>query len=482
MAKHSVSRIFNHCYDETNGYLKVSIPDVQVTIAPGDINLDVSAFVNQAGDDVDGMVVHTTDFAGYNRVGSPDDTVANAVFLKTTAAGALSIDVDGVYNVTTNADPDNIGLVACANAGTPADANQTIRLTGGTIAADALVSANSHGLDVRSYLYGYNGATWDRIDTVNTGQLKVTSYSSAGAALFDAAARAGYVYVTDGTNTQPTGDALARSIFVSVGDGTTTAVVETSGTKKALNVNVTDGTNDMPTMDAVARAGYQFITDGTNTMPTMDVVARAGFFQLTDGTNTANTMDAVGRAGYQYITDGTNTMPTMDVLTRAGFVTVTDGTTNVDILPLTSATTSAGLLSVAGEIVDFDTTGSDDPTPAIGILGASASGAIPLLCNADGSLKVDPTSSADFSANGEVLVPGAATRVQMTSVAAREVIIRAKTGNAGTIYVGDSAVAAANGYELVAGESIVLPLSANLNEIYIDTNNNGDGVRYIINN
>jgi len=34
-------------------------------------------------------------------------------------------------------------------------------------------------------------------------------------------------------------------------DGTTEVVVETDGTKKALNINLTDGTNDMPTMDTV---------------------------------------------------------------------------------------------------------------------------------------------------------------------------------------------------------------------------------------
>ena len=37
-------------------------------------------------------------------------------------------------------------------------------------------------------------------------------------------------------------------------------------------------------MDAAGRAGFQKITDGTNTMPTLDAVGRRGYIQLTDGT------------------------------------------------------------------------------------------------------------------------------------------------------------------------------------------------------
>jgi len=78
------------------------------------------------------------------------------------------------------------------------------------------------------------------------------------------------VNITDGTYDMPTGDALARGIFVNIGDGTTTAVVETAGTKKALNVNISDGTNDMPTMDANSRAGFVQVTDGTREV---DIIA-----------------------------------------------------------------------------------------------------------------------------------------------------------------------------------------------------------------
>jgi hypothetical protein len=46
----------------------------------------------------------------------------------------------------------------------------------------------------------------------------------------DAAARAGYIFVTNGTQTLPTGDAAARKIFVAPTDGTNTATVKAAST------------------------------------------------------------------------------------------------------------------------------------------------------------------------------------------------------------------------------------------------------------
>ena len=62
----------------------------------------------------------------------------------------------------------------------------------------------------------------------------------------------------------------------------------------------------MPMLDAAARAGFFKLTDGTNVHPTADVAARAAFTKVTDGTNTMPTGDAIARAIYPLITDGTN--------------------------------------------------------------------------------------------------------------------------------------------------------------------------------
>ena len=74
-----------------------------------------------------------------------------------------------------------------------------------------------------------------------------------------------------------------------------------------LRVSVWKAANQMPAMDAAARPGFVKLTDGTNTAPTFDAAARAGFVKLTDGTNSAPTMDVAARKAFHAITDGTNT-------------------------------------------------------------------------------------------------------------------------------------------------------------------------------
>jgi hypothetical protein len=43
---------------------------------------------------------------------------------------SLNVDLDGVYNVSTNPDPDNVGLVISTRSAAPGDAEQTIKPTG----------------------------------------------------------------------------------------------------------------------------------------------------------------------------------------------------------------------------------------------------------------------------------------------------------------------------------------------------------------
>jgi|GEM_PF-3322540 len=121
--------------------------------------------------------------------------------------------------------------------------------------------------------------------------------------------------------------------FVKITDGITEPVVETSGTKKALNVNVTDGTNDMPTMDAVGRQGYVAITDGTDTLDIVDVGASNSGIPV-------GVFDASG-----------NRMPTMDDKTRKGVVQLTDGT-NVQAVTAAGAA-SADITSLGSNVINL---------------------------------------------------------------------------------------------------------------------------------
>jgi len=77
-------------------------------------------------------------------------------------SGDLTVDLDGIYNVSTNPTPDNVGAIFHNRAATPAVTDQVFRSTGGPL-ADAVVNANVHGIDANAFGMVYNGSTWDRV-------------------------------------------------------------------------------------------------------------------------------------------------------------------------------------------------------------------------------------------------------------------------------------------------------------------------------
>lgn len=119
---------------------------------------------------------------------TPSDGDSVAAFLRTSAgaltstgaAGALdvnitnaiSVDADGVYSGG-NTNPDNIGIIGHVRSATPADTDQTLRLTGGNPSSDDINPANVFALDTMSFLHGWDGSAWDRIG-VSGGALNVS--------------------------------------------------------------------------------------------------------------------------------------------------------------------------------------------------------------------------------------------------------------------------------------------------------------------
>lgn len=100
-------------------------------------------------------------------------------------ANTIQTAVDGVYDVVTNADPDNIGLVGHVRNATPGDAQQTLRLTGGSPGADNLDPANIFGIDSVSFLHGWDGAAWDRVG-ISSGALNVMAVGNVADDAVDA--------------------------------------------------------------------------------------------------------------------------------------------------------------------------------------------------------------------------------------------------------------------------------------------------------
>lgn len=100
-------------------------------------------------------------------------------------------------------------------------------------------------------------------------------------------------------------------------------------------------------------------------------------------------------------------------------------------------------------------------------------------------MAVEPwEGSHDTIGNGRTTVTtgGTAVQVSATSTACRQLVLTAETDNTGYIVVGSSTVVAAlatrAGTPLAAGDTLVLNMT-NLNQVYIDTTVDGDGVTYM---
>lgn len=80
--------------------------------------------------------------------------------------------------------------------------------------------------------------------------------------------------------------------------------------------------------------------------------------------------------------------------------------------------------------------------------------------------------------NGKTTVTAAGTRVPLGSGAIKSVTLRALVTNTGLIYVGNTTVSSANGFQLSKSETVSLDID-DLAKVNIDSSVNGEGVTYI---
>ena len=144
------------------------------TPASGNVVVAASApFVN--GEDAS---VHThldVYSATADGAGNPITSTGGALDINV-KSGDLSVDLNGIYNVSTNPTPDNVGIVLFDRGATPGISNQIFTPTGAKPASDAVDPANVWAQDVNSFLMGWNSTTskWDRLKTDGSGNLDVT--------------------------------------------------------------------------------------------------------------------------------------------------------------------------------------------------------------------------------------------------------------------------------------------------------------------
>ena len=80
--------------------------------------------------------------------------------------------------------------------------------------------------------------------------------------------------------------------------------------------------------------------------------------------------------------------------------------------------------------------------------------------------------------NGKITVstPGSASALGVPTTTA-SITIRALASNTGKVYVGTASVSSSNGFQLSPQETMSLDLN-NLNKIWLDVDNAGEGVTY----
>jgi hypothetical protein len=199
---------------------------------------------------------------------------------------------------------------------------------------------------------------------------------------------------------------------------------------------------------------------GANNIGDVDVVSSA----LPTGAATSAKQDTE-IAALQLIDDLRNALATVatDKLRVSEVDPLPAGTNNIgDVDVLTLPSLPAG----ANNIGDVDVL-TLPSLPA----GSNNIGGVDVLTLPQPTSPTTPTS-------GVKTVTTADTRVQLDNVACKAVSIKAHAANTGIIYLGNVAVAAANGFRLAAGESVDIAID-NVNRLYIDASVNGEGVSYL---
>lgn len=104
--------------------------------------------------------------------GNPITSTAGALDVNIKSPINVAVDLNGIYNVSTNPVPDNVGIIGSTRAA-PGLANQTLQFTGGNVSTDGLSPTNITAQDVNSFGMMWNGTGWDRITGSSATGLKV---------------------------------------------------------------------------------------------------------------------------------------------------------------------------------------------------------------------------------------------------------------------------------------------------------------------
>lgn len=342
----------------------------------------------------------------------------------------------------------------------PGDGTRSATLKAASTAAAATDTALVVGLSPNSPLPAGSNA----LGTVGvTGTVAATAAQGAAAALVGAWP----MLPTDGTHTMPMGDAAARALFMQLTDGTSTL-----GTlAHPVQTSVTNGTQSLPTGDAPARKIFTAFTDGTNTAAVKAastaalstdpsaVVGLSPNSPLPAGTNALGSVTVTGTPAVSAnqgtaavlagawptkITDGTNTMPTGDTRARALQVTPGDGT---NAQTFKAASTPSAATDIPGVVALHPSS----PLP----VGTNSIGAVQVNDGAGHTLPAADTAARKLFAAMTDGTNTAAVKAASTAPAATDpaIVIAISPNGPATVVGAAAAGTAISGNPVLAGGS-----------------------------
>lgn len=278
--------------------------------------------------------------------------------------------------------------------------------------------------------------------------------------------------------TQPLTDTQLRATPVPV-SGTVTAttggLTDTQLRASAVPVTANAGTNlntSALALDATLTGGTQQakITDGTNvaTVKAASTAALAADKAVVVAVSPNNTVPVSLASVPSHAVTNAGTFVVQATL--AAETTKVIGTVNQGTSPWVTSNATTSVVGNGAAATAQRVTLANDSTGIIGTVGT-----VTTITNNVNTVEVAPTTVL----NGNTNVTTAGTRVVLaSSTTCKSVTIKAKAANTGIIYVGSSTVSSANGFALVAGETVTLDI-ANLTTVNLDASVSGEGVTYV---
>lgn len=363
--------------DNTTGLLVQTLTGQFVATKLVDTGGTNVASVSAAGAlkvDASGVAVPITDNSGSLTVDAPVTTPVfvslsdGAAALKGSKTSANSVPV------VIASDQGAVSITGTVTATTP--------LLAAAVLADA--TANPTITQISGYLMGYNGATWDRVRTANTGRLQVDVVTGGGATQYvgDAAATStptggidmGLANAAAPTDVSANNDAVALwalrngSLVVNLASGGTLITLGNKANASSIPVSLSSdgyGSGAAAAMHVVLGTGAADYTLFGQTQAT------APYARISDGTTTAGVIVAT-------------TALKVDLSSVAGTATVTGGlagSQGVGGLAATGAT-AAGNPVMIGAV--YTTAQPSVTTGQVGDLQMTAHGALFVAVGTDG--------------------------------------------------------------------------------------------------